>query len=194
METSNNSFQKKKRGKKPSIRKRAYQQLRGFSPIIAFLACLGSFQTSFGQTGNVFGPGSGGQIIQRGSYNSFFGYRAGLQTVDADGNTFIGYYAGASEPGGNNFGGSWNTFTGYQAGHNIQAGNSNSFLGANAGFSNFWGSNNTIVGSEAGFQNESGNANVFIGYQAGYNETGSNKLYIDNSNTSSPLIYGDFAS
>ena len=34
--------------------------------------------------------------------------------------------------------------------------------------------------------------NVFVGYQAGYNETGSNKLYIDNSNTSTPLIHGDF--
>ncbi|MFW6132001.1 MAG: hypothetical protein ACOC5F_05340 [Candidatus Aminicenantaceae bacterium] len=26
----------------------------------------------------------------------------------------------------------------------------------------------------------------------GYNETGSNKLYIDNSDTSPPLIYGEF--
>jgi hypothetical protein len=30
-----------------------------------------------------------------------------------------------------------------------------------------------------------------LGYQAGYNETGSNKLYIDNSD-GTPLIYGDF--
>ncbi len=37
-----------------------------------------------------------------------------------------------------------------------------------------------------------GDKNVFIGTSAGYNETGSNKLYIDNSSTSSPLIYGDF--
>jgi len=35
--------------------------------------------------------------------------------------------------------------------------------------------------------------NVLIGYQAGYSETGSNKLYIDNSNTASPLIGGDFS-
>lgn len=34
--------------------------------------------------------------------------------------------------------------------------------------------------------------NIFLGHKAGYNETGSNKLYIDNSNTSSPLIYGEF--
>ena len=34
---------------------------------------------------------------------------------------------------------------------------------------------------------------TFIGYRAGYNETGSNKLYIANSDTSTPLIYGDFS-
>jgi len=33
---------------------------------------------------------------------------------------------------------------------------------------------------------------VFLGYEAGYNETGSNTLYIENSSTSSPLIYGEF--
>jgi hypothetical protein len=32
-----------------------------------------------------------------------------------------------------------------------------------------------------------------VGYNAGYSETGSNKLYIDNSNTLSPLVFGDFA-
>jgi hypothetical protein len=39
-----------------------------------------------------------------------------------------------------------------------------------------------------------GSGNVFLGYQAGYNETGSNKLYIANSSTSTPMIYGDFTS
>ncbi|MGY8771681.1 MAG: YadA-like family protein, partial [Pirellulales bacterium] len=34
--------------------------------------------------------------------------------------------------------------------------------------------------------------NVFIGYDAGSSETGSNTLYIDNSDTSAPLIKGDF--
>ena len=51
---------------------------------------------------------------------------------------------------------------------------------------------NTSVGFETGANNLTGSGNVFLGYQAGYNETGSNKLYIDNSNTSTPLIYGDF--
>lgn len=38
-----------------------------------------------------------------------------------------------------------------------------------------------------------GSNNVFIGYQAGYNEGNSNKLYISNSSTATPLIYGDFS-
>ena len=35
--------------------------------------------------------------------------------------------------------------------------------------------------------------NIAIGYQAGYSETGSNKLYIENTNSNTPLIGGDFA-
>jgi len=38
-----------------------------------------------------------------------------------------------------------------------------------------------------------GNGCVMLGYFAGFNETGSNKLYIDNSSTTTPLIYGDFS-
>ena len=52
-----------------------------------------------------------------------------------------------------------------------------------------------MIGYQAGTgsapHNKSGN--VFIGYQAGYYEHGSDKLYIDNSTTSTPLIHGDFA-
>jgi len=36
------------------------------------------------------------------------------------------------------------------------------------------------------------NRSVFIGAEAGNNETGTEKLYIENSNSSSPLIYGQF--
>ena len=45
----------------------------------------------------------------------------------------------------------------------------------------------------AGYSNITGSSNVFLGYNAGYNETGSNKLYIANTNTNTPLIYGDFS-
>jgi hypothetical protein len=48
------------------------------------------------------------------------------------------------------------------------------------------------VGRAAGY-NATGTGNVFLGYHAGYNELLSDKLYIDNSSTGSPLIYGNFA-
>lgn len=55
------------------------------------------------------------------------------------------------------------------------------------------GDYNTGIGTEAGYNNIAGSGNIFIGYRAGYNETGSNKLYIASSNTSTPLIKGDFS-
>jgi len=69
----------------------------------------------------------------------------------------------------------------------------NTFVGTPSGFSNTTGDFNTFLGAYTGHRNTTGNANVFIGYQAGFNETGSNKLYISNSDTSNPLIYGDFS-
>ena len=50
-----------------------------------------------------------------------------------------------------------------------------------------------MLGCETGYNNLHGTGNLFLGYQAGYDETGSNKLYISNSNTATPLIYGDFS-
>jgi len=68
----------------------------------------------------------------------------------------------------------------------------NTFVGVAAGYCNSMGINNTALGKFAGFSNRDGSGNVFLGYKAGYNETGLNKLYIDNSNTNTPLIYGNF--
>ncbi|NOX66505.1 MAG: hypothetical protein GXO85_12155 [Chlorobi bacterium] len=53
--------------------------------------------------------------------------------------------------------------------------------------------NNSAFGYQTLFSNISGIGNVAIGFQAGYNETGSNKLYIANSSTSTPLIWGNFS-
>ncbi len=46
------------------------------------------------------------------------------------------------------------------------------------------------IGHSAGYSGADNG--VFIGFEAGYNETGSNKLYIENSNSTTPLIYGEF--
>ncbi len=55
------------------------------------------------------------------------------------------------------------------------------------------GHHNVAIGTGAGFNNHTGSSNVFIGANAGYNEHGSNKLYIENSNSNTPLIGGDFS-
>jgi hypothetical protein len=49
------------------------------------------------------------------------------------------------------------------------------------------------IGYEAGMNNSSGSYTVKIGYQAGKNDFNSNRLFIDNSATASPLIWGDFS-
>lgn len=54
------------------------------------------------------------------------------------------------------------------------------------------GSDNVFIGFEAGRTTTTGSGNVFIGRSAGENANVSNQLFIANSNTSSPLIYGEF--
>ncbi|NUM30889.1 MAG: hypothetical protein HUU47_01015 [Bacteroidetes bacterium] len=73
------------------------------------------------------------------------------------------------------------------------AGYENTSVGSKSSFNNTSGYQNTAFGYKAGYTNSTGNGNVFIGYEAGYNETGSNNLYISNSNTTTPLIKGDFS-
>jgi hypothetical protein len=85
-----------------------------------------------------------------------------------------------------------NTIIGSEAGRNITDGSSNIIIGSLSGGSLTEGSTNTIIGTQAGLGITTGDGNVFLGYQSGYNETGSNKLYIENSNSSTPLIYGEF--
>jgi len=71
-------------------------------------------------------------------------------------------------------------------------GAANVAIGLDALRYNTGGSGNTALGKEAGL-NATGSRNVFIGRLAGADETGNDKLYIDNSNTTTPLIHGDFS-
>jgi hypothetical protein len=119
--------------------------------------------------------------------NTWYGLNAANLTMTGIDNTFIGYASGNQ-----NTSGSRNSFFGKYAGNINSTGYDNTFLGQEAGSYNTAGYNNTYIGSNAGYYNDSGNGNVFIGYNAGFNETASNKLYIDNSDTASPLIYGEF--
>jgi hypothetical protein len=129
-----------------------------------------------------------GHANTTGMYNAFLGLQAGYSNTTGYFNIFIGSNAGYA-----NTTGYQNTFLGYSAGYSNTTGYQNTFLGYYAGRSNTTGALNTFLGYYAGYSNISGNGNTFIGRSAGRNETGSNKLYIANSETSAPLIYGDFA-
>ena len=163
-----------------------------------------------------------GNVNTTGSDNTFMGYQAGVANTIGTHNTFIGSGAGIANTEGianiflgavsgqSNTTGIYNAFMGYGAGASNTIGYNNTFLGIGAGLSNVGGADNTfigyhsgynnttgasstILGYQAGYSNTTGDRNVFLGYQAGYYETGSNKLYIDNSSTTAPLIYGDFS-
>jgi hypothetical protein len=155
---------------------------------------------------NTFLGYSAGNRNTTGYFNTFIGRAAGYYNTDGYHNTFLGYYAGYGNTTGstNTFLGDWtgysnttggfNTFIGYLAGFDNTTGGSNIFIGDETGKSNTTGNSNTFIGNFAGYSNTAGTGNVFLGYGAGFYETGSNKLYIDNSDTSSPLIWGDFSS
>jgi hypothetical protein len=142
----------------------------------------GYANTFLGRNNGLYGINTTGYIN-----NTFLGDAAGSYNTTGSANTFLGQSAGYFNTTGNN-----NTSLGVAAGSNNTTGSANTFLGQSAGYSNTTGYNNTSLGYHAGFNNTTGNDNTFLGYNAGYNETGSNKLYIDNTGTSDPLIYGEF--
>ncbi|MCK4980683.1 MAG: tail fiber domain-containing protein, partial [Candidatus Delongbacteria bacterium] len=106
-----------------------------------------------------------------GDHNSIFGHGAGINLIAGNDNTFMGYWAGMGTSGSNSY---YNCFFGSEAGKDVS------------------GNSNVMLGRQSGLLNQTGSGNVFVGNQAGYQETGSNKLYISNSTTATPLIYGDF--
>jgi hypothetical protein len=55
------------------------------------------------------------------------------------------------------------------------------------------GNDNLAIGNFAGQNNLNGSNNIFLGKEAGRNESTSDKLYIANTDTTTPLIYGDFS-
>ncbi len=120
-----------------------------------------------------------------GDYNIFMGYRSGYRNTSGGCNIFIG-----DEAGRENLTGSHNIYIGTETGRDNTTGNGNTCVGSDSYFGGS-GSNNTYIGWLAGSY-ATGSNNVSIGSQAGDYETASNRLFIDNSGTSTPLIYGEF--
>ena len=133
-----------------------------------------------------------------GSFNNsnvFMGYESGRNPVSgtASYNVAIGNASGQYITKGNN------VMIGHEAGQNVDQEmgggintQDNVIIGYQAGKKNTFCCN-TYLGKQSGTNNK-GSGNVFIGNNSGGTlTTTSNKLYIDNSSTSTPLIYGDFS-
>jgi len=161
-----------------------------------------------------------GDSITTASYNTLLGYQAGRGHTNLFGlvaigsaagkggasySTFVGHMAGAGTSGNNNTaigfqalnlttgGGTGNVAVGRKALGGTGQLTQNVAIGelAGAGYGNK--SNNVFIGYSAGSSLTTGSSNVLIGYTAGNTlTTESNKLYIENSNSTTPLIYGEF--
>lgn len=93
--------------------------------------------------------------------------------------------------------GTRNTSVGASSGNWVTTGSYNTFLGESAGNGGLsinsvvTGSQNTFIGAGTDVSDNTISGTIALGYNV--LATGSNRLFIDNSNTSSPLIVGDFA-
>jgi hypothetical protein len=139
-----------------------------------------------------------------GYNNTAVGYRSLTSNTTGFSNTAVGSLALEA-----NIAGISNAAFGRRAMEFKTGGNNNTAIGTLALRANTTGSINTVLGSAAGY-NVEGDGNViigagrtltgtrtisnsvFIGKYAGDPETNSERLYIENSETASPLIYGEF--
>lgn len=141
---------------------------------------------------NTFVGDASGYNNTTGTKNVFLGTSSGLLNETGANNIFLGVHAGFG-----NADGSGNVAIGDGAGSTFKSGNFNVIIGSGAGGIGYYGgdgtaSNNVIIGHDAGNRLINGSNNIFIGNQAGKNEDGSNLLYIANTETDQPLVWGSF--
>lgn len=146
-----------------------------------FSNTTGSFNTSIGR--NAMTTNS------TGSSNTALGYLALRANTTGNFNTSVGRASLIANTTGNE-----NTSVGVNSLTANTIGLSNTAVGVQSSRENTTGSNNTAIGYQSLFSNSTGSNNVAIGNQAGFSETGSNRLYIENSNVdaNNALIYGEF--
>ena len=137
---------------------------------------------------NLFLGNKAGLNNQTGNFNCYLGSQSGYHNILGVNNTYVGYLCAYNDSSSNN------VFMGFRSAYNHTSGEKNFFAGGWSGYNNVDGAQNTLVGDRAGYNNVNGSGNVFLGHQAGYYESDSNKLYIENSSTTYPLIYGEFDS
>ncbi|WP_456442040.1 tail fiber domain-containing protein [Psychroserpens sp.] len=141
-----------------------------------------------------------------GDFNTAMGYQSLLTNTQGINNVANGSRSLYSNTYGNdntangfralyyNIDGDYNTASGSFSLFFNNTGNQNIGIGHESLFTNTTGSYNIGIGSRTGSGNSNGSSNIYLGHSAGTPETGSNKLYIENSgaNADNALIYGEF--
>ncbi len=131
-----------------------------------------------------------GENTTTGLGNIALGRSALNDNITGGSNIAIGSYTMALSTGGENIGVGGLTF------RQLTSGSRNVAFGVAAGYPDTNSSDNTYIGHAAGGSIPSSNfnrtGNVFLGFQAGYNQNVSNRLFIENSDSANPLIYGEF--
>lgn len=132
-----------------------------------------------------------GRYLTTGQYNVFVGHAAAQDQTTGSENVVIGTGAGFENETGN-----YNVVIGRYAGRGVTANSysNNVFMGYQAAYSVTTGGYNVIVGQQAAEDLTAGARNIVIGYMAGegWLDTENDLLVIDNTDTATPLIYGDF--
>ncbi len=133
----------------------------------------------------------GGHVLEFGKDgNTFIGN--GVTPFDVPqniGNTVTGWLSARSMNSGVS-----NSIYGFSSSEELVSGDFNTIVGSQSANKLSTGSRNTLLGYRAGWN--SGGAisgNVFIGYRAGEGFVGNDRLVISNSETTTPLIDGDFS-
>lgn len=163
------------------------------------------------------------QNLKISNFNTIIGHEAMENADGGGGSTSIGYRSLRSNAGAANTGIGREALTSnVSGGNNVAIGSIAQFLGSSGEFNTTVG-NSTLMINESGSENVgvgyqslqlviNGNRNtaigvrsgsgspsnsisggVFIGYEAGRLESGDNKLYIENSDATNPLVWGDFS-
>ncbi|MDE2232963.1 MAG: hypothetical protein KGJ90_02415 [Patescibacteria group bacterium] len=171
-----------------------YSDTGGTQSVAIGPASLFEIQNS---TGNTVVGNSGfqnlGHTNNASNYNTGLGSGVGASIYYGQNNLFAGYGAGYGNLTATYDTANYVVALGNSALNNIINTSYAVALGPYAGFSSTHGNNSLYLGAFSGYANILGANNLFLGDSAGFRETGSNKLYISNSSTSSPLVYGDFA-
>ena len=127
------------------------------------------------------------QFTTTGDINTAVGTQSLYSNTTGANNSALGYWSLHF-----NTTGSENMGVGTTSLRQNTTGNRNVGIGREAMRTNSTGSGNVGIGYQVGYSSI-GNYNVYLGYQAGYYNKADNKLYISNSSTTTPLIYGDFS-